>query len=80
MTNRLPEAHRFWIAVLVIGGYMLFGALCIFVPRPDNSTIFINTVLATMGPLVGWVVKALFEGHGPTGEKDDPVNVDEVKR
>ena len=77
--TKLPAPRRFWIAVLVIGGYLIFGGLCVFVPRPDNSMIVVNTVLATMGPLVGWVVKALFDIPHPTGQPDDPVNTHEVE-
>ncbi|MYL97083.1 hypothetical protein GR702_04760 [Novosphingobium sp. FGD1] len=57
----MKSVHHFWLAVLVIGGYLCFGALAIFVPTEEGSTIFVNTVLATMGPLVGWVVKAWFD-------------------
>ncbi|MBH0112697.1 hypothetical protein I5E68_07000 [Novosphingobium sp. YJ-S2-02] len=57
----MSSEQRFWVAVLVIGGYLAFGAAAIFIPHAENATIFINTVLATMGPLVGWVVKGLFD-------------------
>lgn len=80
MKPSLPAPRRFWIAVLVIGGYLLFGAAATFFPRPDNSMIIVNTVLATMGPLVGWVVKALFDPPRPTGEPDDPVHVEDDHR
>lgn len=77
--NNLPAPQRFGIAVLVIGGYLIFGAATVFFPRPDNSMIIVNTVLATMGPLVGWVVKALFEPQTPSGEQDDPLHtIDET--
>lgn len=61
----LSPAQRFWVAMLVIGGYLLFGALAAFAPIHENSTIFITAVLSTMGPLVGWVIKGLFEPLGP---------------
>lgn len=57
----MKSRDHFWLAVLVIGGYLLFGALASFAPILEGATIFVNTVLSTMGPLVGWVVKAWFD-------------------
>lgn len=75
--KNMDPVQSFWIAVLVIGGYLIFGALAIFLPTQEGSTIFANTVLATMGPLVGWVVKALYDSGDPTGKKGDPVHVED---
>ena len=76
--NTLPAHQRFWVAVLVIGGYLAFGAACTFAPVQEGATIFVNTVLATMGPLVGWVVKGLFDGPATKGTPADPVATEEV--
>ena len=78
MKTDLTTSQKFWIAMLVVGGYMLFGALATFLPKPEGTVIIVNTVLATMGPLVGMVVKGLFDTSHPTGEKNDPVNTKEV--
>ena len=75
--SKLDPTQRFWIAVLVVGGFILFGALASFLPIADGATIFVNTVLSTMGPLVGWVVKGLFDGAEPTGKVNDPVHTKE---
>jgi len=56
--TRLSTSQRFWIAVLVIAGYLGFGIGTFLL---EGSAIVANTVLATMGPLVGWVVKGLFD-------------------
>lgn len=74
--NNLPPQQRFWIAVLVIGGYLLFGGIT-SMTATQNLTIAIS-VLSTMGPLVGFVVKGLFDSMGATGKPSDPVNVEEV--
>lgn len=71
----INENQRFWLAVLVIAGYLLFGALAS--GGVLSELIPANTVLATMGPLVGWVVKGLFDGAHATGKPDDPVNIEE---
>jgi hypothetical protein len=72
MFKQLAGTHYFWIAFLVIGGYLAFGAVAAFIPVAQGATIFVNTVLSTMGPLVGWVVKGLFDA--PTANKDDQPN------
>lgn len=56
MSGMTPTQH-FLITLLVIGGYLIFGALAVFVPIDAHQAIFVTTVLATMGPLVGWVIK-----------------------
>lgn len=58
----LTNNQRFWIASLVIGGYMLFGGLAGLVGVQEGGTIYVISVLSTMGPLVGWTVKGLFDG------------------
>jgi hypothetical protein len=72
------DKHRFWLAILVIGGYLVFAACAIFIPITDRSTIFVNTVLSTMGPLVGWVIKGLFDSAA-TGRPGDPVLYEETE-
>ena len=57
LTNRQKTA----VALVTVGGFMVYGSFPIFMKVPDGSVIFINTVLATMGPLVGWVIKGLFD-------------------
>jgi hypothetical protein len=71
------DRYRFWIAVLVIGGYFVFGGLATFFAISSGATIFVNTVLSTMGPLVGWVVKGLFDGYQASGKPGDPVHYEE---
>ncbi|MAC12966.1 hypothetical protein [Novosphingopyxis sp. YJ-S2-01] len=75
----LSGEQRFWVAILVIGGFLLFGAAATFIPSADGTTIFVNTVLSTMGPLVGWVVKGLFDGADATGKADDPLYTKETE-
>lgn len=75
--SALTSAQRFWTAVLVIGGYLLFGGLVSMWGVTEGGTVFVISVLSTMGPLVGWVVKGLFEGGGATGKPDDPVHTTE---
>ncbi len=77
MNNALPAQYRFWIATLVIGGYLVFGGLAAMWGVRDGGTVFVISVLSTMGPLVGWVVKGLFEGEEATGKRDDPIHVEE---
>ena len=77
MNNNLPANYRFWIATLVIGGYLLFGGLAAMWGVKDGGTVFVISVLSTMGPLVGWVVKGLFEGPAASGKIDDPIHVEE---
>lgn len=77
--SKLDPSQRFWIAVLVVGGFILFGAASSFIAIADGATIFVNTVLSTMGPLVGWVVKGLFDGGEPTGQQGDPVHVEQER-
>ena len=74
----LTNSQRFWTAVLVIGGYLLFGGWAAMGPRNlrDGGTVFVISVLSTMGPLVGWVVKGLFASGGATGKPDDPVHIE----
>lgn len=78
----LTASQRFWVAVLVVGGYLLFGATVCFMPMQDKGSLFANTVLATMGPLVGWVIKGLFDAprhaeDAPSGTATDPVHTQE---
>lgn len=77
MKTLTPKQH-FWIAVLVIGGYLLFGMAAALLPVRDHSATFVTTVLATMGPLAGWVVKGLFEPL--PGRDDDPTGPDQPTR
>ncbi len=72
--NALPAHFRFWIAVLVIGGYLTFGGLASMWGVQEGATVFVISILSTMGPLVGWVVKGLFEGAEASGKPDDPVH------
>jgi hypothetical protein len=70
----LTSAQRFWIAGLVIGGYLLFGAIASVL---FNNMAIALAVLSTMGPLVGWVVKGLFDGPQASGKPNDPVQTKE---
>lgn len=72
--RHLTHHETFWLAVLVIGGYMLFGVAVAFIPIREGATIFINTVFSTMGPLVGWTLKALIDGSHASGKADDPLH------
>lgn len=63
MSSRdLTNGQKTLVALVTVGGFMVYGSFPLFVDDiPERSVIFINTVLATMGPLVGWVIKGLFD-------------------